>query len=190
MIRKYRLYARESSVGYRPPPGERYPTTDIVLRRESVPHGAKVRVFEVLARDPLRAFKRYCSPMLQQTALLIRHEVIASPPEGTEFTDEQAEELLEWCDSLAQDLQAECRLNYATNPWYGSSTFDAWPFVEATVEVDDDLEGLDEADIERKFEDRLGEDEGSNPTWVVLAPEDRYRVGPDPDYDDNEEGEE
>lgn len=187
MIRTYRLYADENSIGYRPTnPGEKYPTTDIVLNRETVPHGAVVRVFEVLARGPPRSVGRHCSAQVQQTAVLIRHEVIASEPEGVEWTDEQAEELREWGDDLAQSLQTECLQNYATNPWYGSSTFDKWPYIETTVEVDDDdLDGLDEDEIEKKFEAALDDDERSNPTWVVLAPEDRYRVGPDPDYDDD-----
>jgi hypothetical protein len=181
MKRTYRLYAAENSVGYFPLTGEKYPSTDIVLLRAAVPHGAVVRVFEVLARDPLRSRGRYCSAQAQQTALLIRHEVIASEPEGVEWTDAQAEELLEWCDDLAQSLQSDCRANHATNPWYGSSTFDTWPYVETTVEVDDDdLEGLDEDAIDKKFEDALIEDEGSNPTWVVLPPADSTKVGPDP----------
>lgn len=191
MIRNYRLYADENTVGYLPTPDGKYPPTDVVLRRESVPHGATVRVFEVLARDPLRSYGHWCSPTLQQTAVILRHEVIAEAPEGVEWDDEQAEEVLEWCESLAQSLQVECLQSYATNPWYGSSTFDKWPYVETTVEVDDDdLEGLDEDDIDKKFEDRLGEDEGSNPTWVVLAPPDHTKVGPDPTEDPDEEEEE
>jgi len=190
MKRTYRLYADENTVGYLPLTGEKYPSTDIVLLRETVPHGAVVRVFEVLARDPTRSRGRYCSAQVQQTALLIRHEVIASEPEGVEWSDDQVEELLEWCDSLAQSLQAECWENHATNPWYGSSTFDTWPYVETTVEVDDDdLEGLDEDAIDKKFEDALDGDEGANPTWVVLPPADSTKVGPDPteDPDDGEE---
>lgn len=173
MKRVYRLYADENSVGYRPTsPGEKSPMTDIVLRKSEVPHGAVVRVFEVLARDPRRALGRHCSAQVQQTAVLIRHEVIPSEPEDVEWTDKQSEEVTEWCDDLAEELQWECRANYADNPWYGSSTFDKWPYVETTVEVDDDdLDGLDEDEIEKKFEEALDSDESCNPTWVVLAPE-------------------
>lgn len=188
MKRNYRLYSNENSVGYHPTsPGEKFPSTDIVLRREAVPHDATVRVFEVLARDPMRAACYYCSPIRQQSAVLIRHEVITSSPEGVEWTDEQAEEVTEWCGDLEHELSRDA------DDWnlYGSSTFDDMPYVETTVEVDDDdLDGLDEDAVNKKFEETLAEDESCNPTWVVLAPEGSTKVGPDPDYDDNEEGEE
>lgn len=187
MKRVYRLYADENSVGYRPTsPGEKFPSTDIVLDRNEVPHGATVRVFEVLARDPMRAACYYCSPIRQQSAVLIRHEVITSAPEGVEWTDAQAEELREWAGDLEHELSREA------DAWnlYGS-TFDDMPYVETTVEVDDDdLDGLDEDEIEKKFEEVLADAEGSNPTWVVLAPEGSTKVGPDPSWEDNEEGEE
>jgi hypothetical protein len=189
MKRTYRLYANENSVGYIVD-GCPYPSTDIVLRRETVPHGAVVRVFEVLARDPIRSRGRYCSAQVQQTAIILRHEVIAEAPEGVEWTDTQAEELHDWCGDLELNLQVECRANQSDNPWYGSSTFDDWPYVETTVEVDDDdLEGLDEDAVDRRFEDALQEDESANPTWVVLPPEGSTKVGPDPteDPDDGEE---
>lgn len=189
MKRNYRLYANENSVGFWPDdPSEKIPTTDILFKRGTIPHDAGVRVFEVLARDPMRAACYYCSPIRQQSAILIRHEVTASPPEGVErWTDKQSEEVTEWCGDLEHKLSREA------DAWnlYGRSTFDKWPYVETTVEVDDDdLDGLDEDEIEKKFESQLQEDESCSPTWVVLAPEDRYRVGPDPDYDDDNEGEE
>lgn len=140
---------------------------------------------EVLARDPMRAACYYCSPIRQQSAILIRHEVTASPPEGVEWwTDKQSEEVTEWCGDLEHNLSREA------DAWnlYGRSTFDAWPYVETTVEVDDDdLDGLDEDEIEKKFEAQLQEDESCNPTWVVLAPEGSTKVGPDPDYDDDDD---
>jgi hypothetical protein len=182
--RTYRLYADENSVGYIVD-GCPYPSTDIVFQPDAVPHGATVRVFEVLARDPLRSRGCYCSAQVQQTAIILRHEVIAVAPEGIEWTDTQAEELHNWCGDLEIDLQVECRANQSDNPWYGSSTFDTWPYVETTVEVDDDdLEGLDEDAVDKKFEDALDGDEGSNPTWVVLPPPDSTKVGPDPTEDE------
>ncbi len=180
MIRTFRLYANENTVGHIVD-GCPYPSTDVVFEPDAVPHGATVRVFEVLARDPIRSRGRYCSAQVQQTAIILRHEVIAEAPDGVEWTDTQAEELHAWCGDLELSLQSDCRGDNATNQWYGGSTFDTWPYVETTVEVDDDdLEGLDEDDVDRKFEDALIEDEGSNPTWVVHPPADSTKVGPDP----------
>jgi hypothetical protein len=190
MKRNYRLYANENSVGFWPADRGtgKIPQTDIVFEPGAVPHGATVRVFEVLARDPLRSLGCYCSAQVQQTAVILRHEVIASEPEGVTWTCDKGEAVREWANSLEDDLDASCRQNGGDNPWYGSTTFDAWPYVETTVEVDDDdLEGLDEDDVDLRFEEQLREDEGSNPTWVVLPPPASTKVGPDPTEDPDDE---
>jgi hypothetical protein len=161
MIRYYRYYWNENSVGYYPAdPKAPVDWQDITLRREQVPHGAIVRVFEVLARDPVRSFGRWCSAQLQPSAILLRHEVEVYPPDGVEWSDEETQEAQTWAGDLADDL------NRDSETWalYGPRFFDRLPFVEVEIEVDDDdvenidadvIDGdVDEA-IEKLFEKRL-----------------------------------
>jgi hypothetical protein len=178
MKRTYRLYWLENSVGYWPSNRKtgKIPTTDILLDKNCVPHGAVVRVHEVLARDPERSVARYCSAMLQQSAILIRHEVTSSQPDGREWTDAQRAEVHAWASALG----AECDRNAENWNLYGGSTFDPMPYVEVEVEVeDDDIEDVPEDDdlvdqeetVEKLFEDKLRSMERVNKSTPPAAKE-------------------
>lgn len=123
------------------------------------PGGATFRVYEILARDPETNLGRWCSPQVQQTAETLRYEV---------EVDWTGSEALDWGEELADRLLAQARRDNADR-WYGSTTFDDWPYAVVEVEVDDDkLEGLDPTswEYEQKFLDRLAEDESGQPTLV------------------------
>jgi len=125
------------------------------------PGGAKFRVFEILARDPETSLGRYCSAQVQQTAEILRYEV-----EVDLVNDEDDPDLNEWAGNLEIELMAEVDNR---EMWFGSSTFDDWPHAVVEVEVDDtDLEGLDPEswEYDKKFLDRLNEDEAGYPTLV------------------------
>ena len=125
------------------------------------PGGATFRVYEILARDPETSLGRYCSAMVQQTAEVLRYEVDVDLPDGEDDLD-----LNEWQGMLEVDLLAEVDNR---EMWFGSSTFDGWSHATVEVEVDDnDLEGIDPDswDFDKKFLDKLYEDEAANTTMV------------------------
>ncbi len=172
MIRTYRLYWNENSVGYYPAdpkaPVEWY---DIMLKPDEVPHGGTVRVFEVLARDPERYFARYCSAQVQPSAIILRHDVEVSPPDGVEWSDEEFEATVTWAEEFGWTLDRDAE------KWslYGPRFFDGGlPAVDVEVEVDDyDIENIDPEDIidgdvdeviEKMFERALMERESRSPT--------------------------
>jgi hypothetical protein len=162
MIRHYRYYWSELSVGFYPA-DQTAPVDwqDIMLKLDAVPHGGTVRVFEILVRDPLRSFGRWCSAQVQPSAVLLRHEVEVSPPDGVEWSDEETQEAQTWAEDLANELNRDDAETWAL---YGPRFFVRLPFVEVEIEVDDDdvenidadvIDGdVDEA-IEKLFEQRL-----------------------------------
>ena len=162
MIRYYRYYWSELSVGYYPAdPKAPVDWQDIMLKRDEVPHGGTVRVFEVLARDPVRSFGRWCSAQVQPSAVLLRHDVEVSPPEGVEWSDEAYEATVTWAEELTAELDREGE----TWALYGLRFFDRLPSVEVEIEVDDDdvenigpediIDGDRDEAIEKLFEKRL-----------------------------------
>ena len=177
MIRYYRYYWNENSVGYYPAdpkaPVEWY---DIMLKLDEVPHGGTVRVFEVLARDPERSFARYCSAQVQPSAILLRHEVEVSPPDSIEWSDEEYEATVTWAEEFGWTLDRDAE------KWslYGPRFFDNLPAVDVEVKVDDyDIENIDPEDIidgdvdeviEKLFERALLEQESGSPTARPAAP--------------------
>jgi hypothetical protein len=177
MIRTYRLYWNENSVGFYPAdPKAPVDWQDIMLKLDEVPHGGTVRVFEVLARDPERYFARYCSAQVQPSAILLRHEVEVSPPDGVEWSDEEFEATCTWAEELGWNLDRDAE------KWnlYGPRFFDDLPAVDVEVEVDDyDIENIDPEDIidgdvdeviEKLFERALLEQESGSPTARPAVP--------------------
>lgn len=177
MIRTYRLYWNENSVGVYPAdPSVPVDWQDIMFKPNEVPHGGTVRVFEVLARDPERSFARYCSAQVQPSAILLRHEVEVSPPDGVEWSDEEFEATCTWAEELGWNLDRDAE------KWnlYGPRFFDGLPAVDVEVEVDDyDIENIDPKDIidgdvdeviEKMFERALQEKESGSPTARPVAP--------------------
>jgi hypothetical protein len=177
MKRTLRLYWNENSVGFYPADAKApVDWQDIMLRRDEVQHGGTVRVFEVLARDPERSFARYCSAQVQPSAILLRHEVEVSPPDGVEWSDEEYEATVTWAEEFGWTLDRDAE------KWnlYGPRFFDNLPAVDVEVEVDDYyIENIDPDDIidgdvdeviEKLFEHALMEQESGSPTARPAAP--------------------
>jgi hypothetical protein len=158
MIRTYRLYWNELLVAY--DHKDLGPHRPILLDRAKVPHGGTVRVFEVLARDPERYFARYCSAQVQPSAILLRHEVEVSPPDGVEWSDAEYEATVTWAEEFGWTLDRDAE------KWslYGPRFFDNLPAVD--VEVDGDVDEV----IEKMFERALLEQESGSPTARPAAP--------------------
>ena len=139
--------------------------TDDVYPKTPPPGGVSFKVYEVLARDPETSFGLRCSAQLQQTAETLRYEVEVDYADLDSDIEAEAQE---WAYDLETDLIAQARRDNADR-WYGSTTFDTWPYAVVEVEVDDDeLEGLDPTwfGYHKKFLDRLHEDESGQPTNV------------------------
>lgn len=170
MKRTLRLYWDELLVAY--DHKDLGPHRPILLDRAKVPHGAAVRVFELLVRDVERSFGRWCSPEVQATADIVAYKVEIDLPDNVEQDDEAREEALTWADDLASSLYVESD----GSRWcmYDINYFDDVPFIEREVEIDDeDLEDLDENTIEEKFEDAFLE-----LTYEVERPADRPTAAP------------
>jgi hypothetical protein len=170
MKRTLRLYWDELLVAY--DHKDLGPHRPILLDRAKVPHGAAVRVFELLVRDVERSFGRWCSPEVQATADIVAYKVEIDLPDNVEQDDEAREEALTWADDLASTLFAESA--GVRHSHYDINYFDDVPYVEREVEIDDeDLEDLDENTIEQKLEDAFLE-----LTYEVERPADRPTAEP------------
>ena len=170
MKRTLRLYWNELLVAY--DHKDLGPNRPILLDPTKVPHGASVRVFELLVRDVERSFGRWCSAEVQATAVIVTYKVEVVLPDDIEQDDEAREEALTWADDLASTLFAES----AGSRWgmYDIDYFDDVPHVEREIEIDDeDLEGLDENTIEQRFEAAFLDE-----TYEVERPADRPTAAP------------
>jgi hypothetical protein len=144
--RTLRLYWDELLVAY--DHKDLGPNRPILLDPTKVPHGASVRVFELLVRDVERSFGRWCSAEVQATAVIVAYKVEIDL-DNVEQDDEAR--ALTWADDLASTLFVESD----GSRWgmYDIDYFDDVPFVERKVEIDDeDLEGLSENMLEYRFE--------------------------------------
>jgi len=140
------------------------------FRPADLPAGvSKVRVEEIIAMDARSPVGCYCSAQLQQAGYLLRHEILCLDAEGLEVDDDEARE---WADEIGMDLDGDRHEGSGTHNLYGGHTFDKTPFVDVTVEIDeDDLADYLPAEpgdfrLDRAWFDALADHESGNPTTV------------------------
>jgi len=131
----------------------------------AAPYGCPYRVYEIVARDPLRAFVGEEGCEKQQTAITLRYEVVvdmsslAHPHQKREAETWAREQERDWMYTVEYD----CHLTY------GEETFVDMCLAQVTVEVDDaHLAGLDaeSSAVQLLFERQLAADEHLTPTRV------------------------
>lgn len=139
------------------------------FRPADLPAGvAKVRVEEIIAMDARAPVGRYCSAQLQQCGYILRHEVLCFDAEGLEVDDDEARE---WAADVEIELNGDDP-GAGSHQMYGGHTFDNTPFVDVTVEIDeDDLADYLPAEpgdfrLDRAWFDALAEHESGSPTMV------------------------